>query len=218
MGTTIGLEANQGIFLNEGSHNQSTGYDTDILPKLDVILSDEHKRRAVFIHLMGSHIAYPARYPSNMAFFGNATTSDRYDNSIRFTDYVLSQIFWRFPPDGLLFTYVSDHGELVSETVVGHGYPISFRDEFEIPMLFWAKDQHKLNEIELDVGEGTINGESYYSLVRYLVGIDTNPDISYSDYVSATMPANRVAYSSELQEFSEVNFQEQLKTLKERMD
>ena len=38
-------------------------YDAVVLPELEKVLGNAVERKAVFIHLMGSHLTYALRYP-----------------------------------------------------------------------------------------------------------------------------------------------------------
>ena len=98
-------------------------YDEDIVPYLREAISSTDSNLLVVIHTYGSHFDYTKRYPSSFSqFTPDEVTSVRssrqhlvnaYDNSILYTDYLLSEII------SLLDTtrtcsallYCADHGE-----------------------------------------------------------------------------------------------------------
>jgi lipid A ethanolaminephosphotransferase len=112
----------------------------------------------VIFHAIGSHgPAYAERYPPQFEVFKPACRSNElqrcseqeivnaYDNSIAYTDYVLSRQIELLQANADRFDsvllYASDHGESLGEQgIYLHGMPYSFapRVQKEVPMLFWA--------------------------------------------------------------------------------
>ncbi len=105
-------------------------YDDALLPDFAAAMDAGDARRLVFMHLMGSHTHYDARYPGDFARFGAAdemrlglpwldgrTGAIRaaYDNSILYTDHLLAGIVGRLArePRPAVMVYFSDHGENV---------------------------------------------------------------------------------------------------------
>lgn len=94
--------------------------DDALLPMIDTQTADKAPLRCFFIHLMGSHSDFSKRYPENFARFSPddypgksefcARTTAHYDNSLRFNDYIISQIIARFSSSETLLLYFSDHG------------------------------------------------------------------------------------------------------------
>lgn len=113
----------------------------------------------IILHIMGSHITYRNRYPADFAYFTEETDSgrganinplfqeniDTYDNSIRYTDYVLGSIIDELKKAGgrnFLF-YFSDHGENV-ETGFNQNYRDAEKtDSYEVPFLFWFSSEYR---------------------------------------------------------------------------
>jgi len=132
------------------------GYDQTLLEKINLIINSKDDTAVIFVHLMGSHSPYKARYPKefekfkedeNQNDFGKKVPTDTvnaYDNSIYYTDYVLDQIIEMLEKRGGLTSlmYFSDHGESVflnsehdpSDFSPGH---------VEIPFFIWYSDQYK---------------------------------------------------------------------------
>ncbi|MDN4503912.1 phosphoethanolamine--lipid A transferase [Alteromonadaceae bacterium BrNp21-10] len=132
----------------------------------DEILLEELKRKIanseadntlIVLHMIGSHgPTYYRRYPQqHRVFTPDCPRSDiqncsalelenTYDNTIAYTDYVLSKII-----DVLNNTdvqtksmlYISDHGESLGEKgLYLHGFPYSIapKEQTEVPLLYWS--------------------------------------------------------------------------------
>lgn len=116
-------EAGEEHYLNVAANNVfgKTTYDEVLLPALRAVLARPEPRQFVVIHLLGSHDAYEKRYPGRFDRWhskdgeGDARQrlNDTYDNSILYTDYVISQIIAQLKGEKILagLYYVSDHGE-----------------------------------------------------------------------------------------------------------
>lgn len=108
-------------------------YDGALIPALQNVLGKANgHRQAIFIHIKGSHFEYARRFPSDFAQFKPASGSrkDRvtadYDNSILYTDWLLSTIMQQLTASQkkALLVYSSDHGENLlddSRALLGHG-------------------------------------------------------------------------------------------------
>lgn len=92
--SVIASEADQELWLNHhmGTDLKTEVYDGEIVNFLKTMEISEPA--LLIIHLMGSHRAYWERYPeSYTAFHGDNWLTDTYDNSILYTDSVLSEIY-----------------------------------------------------------------------------------------------------------------------------
>ena len=156
-------------------------YDADLLAKLDAILPQadasagkRYRYRKLFIvlHTYGSHFNYQERYPRSFAYFkpdqkSEAKPENRrdllnaYDNTIRYTDYVLHGVIERLqkwettqkrvngvkgmPTASMLYT--SDHGENIfddSRHLFLHASPKASDFELHVPFLVWtSQDYHR---------------------------------------------------------------------------
>jgi lipid A ethanolaminephosphotransferase len=118
----------------------------------------------IVLHMIGSHgPTYFKRYPADKrTFFPDCQRSDiqncsqeqlvnTYDNTIAYTDFVLSKIVSELnaltKKEDILTSmlYVSDHGESLGEKgVYLHGIPYAFapKEQTHIPMLFWTSKKH----------------------------------------------------------------------------
>ncbi|WP_407334179.1 phosphoethanolamine transferase [Enterovibrio sp. 27052020O] len=149
--------------------NGSTCFDAALLDGLNVHIDALTGNRIVFLHLIGSHgPTYYQRYPASMAYFQpdcqrsdieNCTSEqivNTYDNTIRYTDFVLSELIeklkLRSDEFATAMVYLSDHGESLGEGgVFLHGLPYSFAPETQkkIPLLFWGSDDF-MNQKQID--------------------------------------------------------------------
>lgn len=139
-------------------------YDEALLNHLHAKLQNiTHDNTLIVLHMIGSHgPTYFKRYPKNKrTFMPDCQRSDiqnctqeqllnSYDNTIAYTDYVLSQIITEI--DNLAqqknietsMLYISDHGESLGEKgVYLHGLPYAFATEEQthIPMIYWLSKQ-----------------------------------------------------------------------------
>lgn len=118
--TIISTQADQQIWLNSNA-----GFTTDIdhqdgatVDALDQLAYGE--KTLVILHLIGSHMPYPAHYPKEYAVFqGSDWAIDSYDNTIRYNDAVMEKLYQKLQArdDFQALVYFSDHSESV-----GHGH------------------------------------------------------------------------------------------------
>lgn len=141
-------------------------YDADLLPILDQILSRKHQKLFIVLHTYGSHFNYMERYPQNMAHFQPDSQSDAkaenrrdllnaYDNTIRYTDYVLHSIIERLQKKGGMsaMLYTSDHGENIfddSRKLFLHAAPRASHYELDVPFLIWTSRSYEHQEPRVD--------------------------------------------------------------------
>lgn len=142
--------------------NDSECYDERLLAGLPELMRNNSNDMVLVLHQKGSHgPAYSQRYPARFAQFSPACTSIQfsqcsqasiqaaYDNTILYTDHVLSQAIDQLrtmaADDGIdtaLF-YVSDHGESLGENnVYLHGSPYIFAPDQQthVPMMLWLSE------------------------------------------------------------------------------
>ena len=144
----------------------ATKFDELLLPELDMILNDSSsKKKFIVIHTMGSHFRYNYRYPDRFKKFTPIVSKklslnaisvsykkefiNSYDNSILYTDYILSEISNRLAETKSLsyMYYLSDHGENLyddSRNFLMHGQPIPTKYEIDIPLIIWTSNEYKM--------------------------------------------------------------------------
>ena len=173
----LGEQADEHYFLKKEDASQGNHYDEDLLQKLDEILpladasSSAHyhyryRKLFVVLHSYGSHYNYQERYPRSFAYFkpdsrSEAKSENRrdllnaYDNTIRYTDYILHGIIERLqkwegvqtktdgvydqPTSAMLYT--SDHGENIFDderSLFLHAAPKASDYELHVPFIIWT--------------------------------------------------------------------------------
>jgi len=166
--------------------------DSVLLKELDRI-KNRPLKEAYFLHLMGSHIKYTARVGTDKILYKNPkNVIQEYDNTIFYTDYILSEVYKKFKDEKLLFVYFSDHAEVVSEKECGHGYSPAYKDEYEIPFVIFSNvSNERLSELKKLNQEKIINLESMPYLIKYVVGIEHNiSKVSTATHISVIQPGN----------------------------
>lgn len=175
----LGEQADEHYFLKKEDASQGNHYDEDLLQKLDEILpladasSSAHyhyryRKLFVVLHSYGSHFNYQERYPRSFAYFKPDSKSEAkpenrrdllnaYDNTIRYTDYILHGIVERLqkwegvqtktdgvydqPTSAMLYT--SDHGENIFDderSLFLHAAPKASDYELHVPFIIWTSD------------------------------------------------------------------------------
>lgn len=173
----LGEQADEYYFLKKEDASQGNHYDEDLLQKLDEILpladasSSAHyhyryRKLFVVLHSYGSHFNYQERYPRSFAYFKPDSRSEAkpenrrdllnaYDNTIRYTDYILHGIIERLqkwegvqtktdgvydqPTSAMLYT--SDHGENIFDDgrcLFLHAAPKASDYELHVPFIIWT--------------------------------------------------------------------------------
>ena len=144
----------------------------EILPLADASSSAHYlyryRKLFVVLHSYGSHFNYQERYPRSFAYFkpdsrSEAKSENRrdllnaYDNTIRYTDYILHGIVERLqkwektqaktdgvysqPTSAMLYT--SDHGENIFDDdrrLFLHAAPKASDYELHVPFIIWTSD------------------------------------------------------------------------------
>lgn len=120
------------IFKHESSEDhQLIMPDETLLSDIKQGINENADCKLLGVHLMGSHTLYKSRYPDKFNYFNadsvmkhfrkpwlnkdKAQTVAEYDNSIRYTDFVLDSVINMVSRTKrpMLMLYVSDHGENV---------------------------------------------------------------------------------------------------------
>ena len=158
------------------AHRSDTGlcnadgcHDEMLLTELDKYLPQVQRDSVLVLHMLGSHgPAYFERYPKRFAQFqpictevelqncNPAALRNSYDNSVLYSDFVLSEIVRRVQAREQLnsaVVFISDHGESTGESgfyLHGAPYAIAPKEQTEVPMWLWFsagfQTQHQLSE------------------------------------------------------------------------
>ena len=135
-------------------------YDEELLSEF-ARYKDEPGNKLFIIHLQGSHFEYQDRYPANFHAFDkqrdictegakNPEKVCQYDNSVLYTDYILSEIYHiatqDYAADGII--YFSDHGEAVARDKKHLPGMFGF-DMVRIPFWMYLSEDYRKRNAEL---------------------------------------------------------------------
>lgn len=175
-------------------------HDGVVLDKLQEIMkSDTLQNKLIVIHLIGNHMAYKFRYPSNFSVFDNkedhfiqATNYlnkeaqqaiDEYDNSVLYNDFVIANIIdvLNKASDDAAMVYFSDHGEELYDyrNFAGHAYEKVSAYMCEVPFILWLSPDFMKNRPDLH-----IDTKRPYSTVDFIYSISNLAGLEYIDYNS----------------------------------
>lgn len=179
--------------------NGSSCLDMALLNDFDKQVHQLQGNRFVVLHMIGSHgPTYFQRYPKDQAFFTpdcnrsdieNCTQQqiiNTYDNTIRYTDYVMAQTIARLKKlsdqYNTALIYVSDHGESLGENgIYLHGMPYSLAPVYQtsVPMMVWLSDHFKQNEnidepcLRKEAAQGKFSHDNIFDSVLGIMNVST---------------------------------------------
>ncbi len=153
----LGEQAKEVTFLRD--KYSGTPMDSLLLPEIRRALGNASGNLLMVVHTYGSHSTYSDRYLPHWSHFRpdkviKATSDNRhilinaYDNSIRYTDYILHSIIADLRqlrcPAAMLF--VSDHGEDIyddSRNLFLHASPWPSYYQLHVPMFVWTNEEYR---------------------------------------------------------------------------
>jgi len=150
-------------------HSQfSSLNDAKLISLLKQINLNKQKNLIVF-QMNGSHFPYSNKSPKDFKKF-----KSEYDNSILYTDYVLSKIidYIKKIKKPTFFFFVSDHGELLGEYGQrGHGR--LKKEVYEVPFIYYSNASNdKITDFLTK--QKIIYQADIIKLIDYLLGYDVN--------------------------------------------
>ncbi len=190
--TELAMSASEQIFTRTPSSN----YDENLIPHIDQKMSkSDGKKLALFVHMKGSHFRYDRRYDVTLySYFDDqpATVNhlylpaahkkiiDTYDNSVRYTDFVLKEIVTRIAAQkrSAMMMFFSDHGEDVFDELpyAFHSDSIPTRTMYEVPFFVFGNASYFSANHELFASLAQISTrlntlDFFYDTVLDLLGI-----------------------------------------------
>lgn len=173
----------------------SVSYDSDVLPYIDNLLAEGHKKLLIVVHTYGSHFNYTDRYPANEAYFkpdGPAKAIQKYrkeqvnayDNTIRFTSKLLASVIEKLESRCVrsAMIYTSDHGEDLfddSRNLFLHASPCPSYFQIHVPFLVWFSPQlieaypNLMQSALNNTGKVVASSEAYFHTLMQLAGIES---------------------------------------------
>jgi lipid A ethanolaminephosphotransferase len=178
----------------------STCYDMALLEDFEQDVDSLSGNRMIALHLIGSHgPTYFKRYPEEAKIFmpdcprsdiENCSVKEivnTYDNTILYTDYVISQTISKLKKlqkkYNTALVYISDHGESLGENgMFLHGMPYSIAPEYQtkVPLMFWMSDGFKQTKrinascIKNDASNNKYSQDNIFHSVLGLMDVETN--------------------------------------------
>ena len=153
--TNFSQQTDEQVYLNHTRSQNSYSFDEEVLEPFARILQDPAERKFIVVHLLGTHMVYEYRYPSEFAAFNDKAglpdwVTDRqlplinhYDNAVRYNDHVVASLIERLDAQGgqSMMLYFSDHGEDVFDSP---GHAFAGRNEarptlpmYAVPFVLW---------------------------------------------------------------------------------
>ena len=176
----------------------SKQHDEIVLPYIDQILEENTEgNKIIFVHLMGSHNMYKSRYPAEYKFFNQENhpvpdkpylndkkkkVIDEYDNSVLYTDFVVSSIMKKMQnreDESSFVLFFSDHAEEVYDfrDVVGHYIQGVTTYQCEIPFIFWGSENYLSGKQDI-----VIQKDRPFSLANLIHSLSELAGLQYQDY------------------------------------
>ncbi len=191
-------------------------FDMALLRNFQARLAASGPGKLIVLHQKGSHgPSYFERSPAGFKQFlpectsnqlqrcSSAEITNAYDNSILYTDYVLSQLIAELKSAGDVDTamlYVSDHGESLGENgFYLHGFPYALapKEQTQIPMLLWMSDgfKQRLNldwDCLADKRHALLSHDFLFSSILALLDIKTQAANPQLDFTAGCRPPKPV--------------------------
>lgn len=144
--TSIASEANQQKWINStlGESINTDYFDGKLIEELEKIKITD--KMLIVMHLMGNHGSYEQRYPKAFEKYDGKNTIDKYDNSIIYNDYVMSQVYKRARkiPNFKGLVYCSDHADAIDKNLSHDAAQFDF-DMTHIPLYIYLSDSYIQN-------------------------------------------------------------------------
>lgn len=164
---------------NFGFDKYTSGQDNIIDEKLkDIDL--ENSNNFIVLNMVGSHSPYVKRVPSSFKPFGSQTDLNHYENTVAYTDKIISNIISYLQHNiksKTLLIFTSDHGESVSVNGCGHGN-IKNKKHYEVPLVLFTNNFKLDKNIEKIIHDKYISHYSMSQIVAYYLGYDSDKYIN----------------------------------------
>jgi heptose-I-phosphate ethanolaminephosphotransferase len=211
--TKIGKGAKTSVFLNIKHTSEKTPFDQVLVDELKEIVKEEGNNKVVFIHMLGAHINYEKRYPSEFNYFKDQPTTkfngkdvyntiNSFDNVIRYTDYILHEIIEIAKEQGgsSFVLYFSDHGQEVYDEIDFFGQSVDkmvTKNMYEIPLFLWQSEYHKNSKvIQNQIDYKYMTDDIFHSIADLCFVSGQEIDVSRSIFNDAFKERKRIIKDS----------------------
>lgn len=159
--SVLAKETQKVLYVNQtGDFGRLPIWDENLIPPLKEFLNQTKNQDSLaLLHTIGSHWKYDSHYPDSFKVFKptcNKNTQkfcqqehviNSYDNSLLYTDFVISSIIDLVKDENALVFYVSDHGEsLGEEGRYSHWVDqMHIKEQREAAFFVWASKQYQKN-------------------------------------------------------------------------
>lgn len=165
-------------------------------------LAQEHDKLFIMMQFYGNH-SFFTNYEKDFELYNpnsNNCSADMvrdstmlinaYDNSILYTDYILSSIIDQIdrPNTVSAFMFVSDHGEDIGKGGAGHGGNCTPKvEEYHVPFIFWWSDSYKDRYAEKVTNaqsrkQTKLNGDNIYYTLCDLADIQLSEQYNHPSW------------------------------------
>ena len=171
-------------------------WDENLLEYFEKALSDLSEKKLIILHLHGSHAPISDRYPPEFAKFSlpqkyydkeKASAVSLYDNSILYTDYILSEVIKGLKKSGetSAMLYLSDHGQDINDTKECNLTARTWPNGYEVPFVVWISEKYRKNNAEFiknwNINRKYVTDKTAYSVID--LARLSHPDIDLSNSI-----------------------------------
>jgi glucan phosphoethanolaminetransferase (alkaline phosphatase superfamily) len=152
----------------------TSAYDTLIYEEIKKINLDSNNNFIV-LNMVGSHSPYNTRVPNNFKPFGEDNDLNHYQNSVAYTDIIISNIIKYIKENSnskTLLIFTSDHGQSVSKEGYGHGN-INNIKHYQVPLLFFTNNFILNEDIRTTLKNNYLSHHTMSLITAYYLGYDT---------------------------------------------
>lgn len=177
------------------------GDDSVLLPAFEKALADpSSKKKLIVLHTNGSHLSACNKYPESEYYFtdGVSQYEDCYDNSIRYMDKLMGQIFERLKNEKASVFYFSDHGQHRRIKRNGdidyvHGAINPLKEAVDVPQMIWFSPALPESQRHVGTLSTPFALEDNYELISDWLGIEqTNKKNNTSPWREDYQPRSQI--------------------------
>jgi glucan phosphoethanolaminetransferase (alkaline phosphatase superfamily) len=203
-----------------GVGTYSSAFDGELINPVHDLIANTTKNLLIVLHTMGSHQHYCERYPPEFNHFPSAPAhcegdlftgkfsqeqitnlTNAYDNSIRYTDWVLAQLIETLKASKTVSAlyFVADHGQNTGDSpLLPFAHGSATPDVLHVPMILWLSPDYRAQYADraqaLDVHVRTpISADTTFHTLIDMAALETPVlDRTRSAASSSFAPGNRM--------------------------